>query len=66
MGVCHATADLTLPYLRMHVEPGDSAVVDIKKTWHYCIAFVEGTGALVPIVYDSDKVFGTSMNLQDA
>ena len=50
----------------MPTEPRDSSSVFIEKTGHCCIAFVEGEGALVPIAYDSDKVFGTSMNLQDA
>ena len=50
----------------MSIEPGDSASVVIEKAGHYCIAFVEGAGALLPIMYDSNKVFGTSMNLQDA
>ena len=55
----------------MSTEPGDDASVKIEKAGHYCIAFSGGLdhggddGELLPIVYDGDRVFGTSTTLQD-
>eukprot|EP00581_Thalassiosira_minuscula_P007586 CAMPEP_0183703066 /NCGR_PEP_ID=MMETSP0737-20130205/952_1 /TAXON_ID=385413 /ORGANISM="Thalassiosira miniscula, Strain CCMP1093" /LENGTH=1253 /DNA_ID=CAMNT_0025929769 /DNA_START=223 /DNA_END=3984 /DNA_ORIENTATION=- len=66
MGVYHADDTLTLPFYRMSTEPSDTASVKIEKAGHYCIAFVEGkSSALLPIVYDTEKVFGFSTTLQE-
>ena len=66
MGVYHADDTLTLPFYRMSTEPSDSASVVIEKAGHYCIAFIEGEGdSLLPIVFDTEKVFGFSTTLQD-
>lgn len=66
MGVYHADDTLTLPFYRMSTEPSDEASVKIEKAGHYCIAFVEGESSkLLPIVYDSEKVFGFSTTLQE-
>jgi len=65
MGVYHADDTLTLPFYRMSTEPGDSASVIIEKAGHYCISFVEGRDELLPIVYDTQKVFGFDTTLQD-
>jgi hypothetical protein len=60
--------NLTLPYFCMFTEPVDSTSVVVKKDVHYCSTFLAGTGAmaLLPIVYNSNNVFGTSLNLQGA
>eukprot|EP00956_Cyclotella_meneghiniana_P027087 scaffold60001_cov82-Cyclotella_meneghiniana.AAC.4 len=63
MGVYHADDTLTLPFYRMSTEPGDTASVKIEKEGHYCISFIEGDYTLLPIVYDTDKVFGFSTTL---
>ena len=65
MGVYHADKTLTLPFYRMSTEPSDEASVKIEKKGHYCISFVEGKDGLLPIVYDTEKVFGFSTTLQD-
>ena len=63
MGVYHADDTLTLPFYRMSTEPGDTASVKIEKEGHYCISFIEGDYELLPIVYDTDKIFGFSSTL---
>ena len=66
-GVYHATDDLTMPFYRMSTEPTDEAAVKIEKAGHYCLAFVESDDAhanLLPIVYDTSKVFGQSTPLE--
>mmetsp|Transcript_14919 Transcript_14919/g.27164 ORF Transcript_14919/g.27164 Transcript_14919/m.27164 type:complete len:1254 (-) Transcript_14919:191-3952(-) len=66
MGVYHADDTLTLPFYRMSTEPSDSASVKIERAGHYCISFVEGQSEdLLPIVYDTTKVFGFSTTLQE-
>ena len=66
MGVYHADDTHTLPFYRMSTEPGDSASVVVEKAGHYCIAFVEGVNdSLLPIVYDTNKIFGFSTTLQE-
>ncbi|KAL7535578.1 hypothetical protein ACHAXR_006579, partial [Thalassiosira sp. AJA248-18] len=65
MGVYHADKTLSLPFYRMSTEPSDSASVVVEKSGHYCISFVEGTDKLLPIVYDTEKVFGFSTTLQE-
>lgn len=66
MGVYHADDTHTLPFYRMSTEPSDSASVVVEKAGHYCIAFVEGVkDSLLPIVYDTNKIFGFSTTLQE-
>ena len=66
MGVYHADDTHTLPFYRMSTEPSDSASVVVEKAGHYCIAFVEGVNdSLLPIVYDTNKIFGFSTTLQE-
>ena len=65
MGVYHADDTLSLPFYRMSTEPSDEASVKIEKAGHYCIAFIEGQKDLLPIVYDTEKVFGYSTSLQE-
>eukprot|EP00978_Attheya_sp_CCMP212_P015439 scaffold39860_cov57-Attheya_sp.AAC.4 len=63
MGVYQSREDsLTMPFYRMSEEPADNASVKIQTRGHYCLAFVEKSSGdnspLVPIVYDTSKVFG--------
>jgi len=63
MGVYNVESDLTKPYFRFSTEPSDGAAVKIEKGGHFCLAFIEKEGEtseLLPIVYDSNKVFGQS------
>lgn len=64
MGVYHAEDDLGLPFYRMSTEPSDTASVKIEKAGHYCISFMDESDELLPIVYDTEKVFGFSTTLQ--
>lgn len=70
MGVYHADASLTMPFYRMSTEPGDEASVKIEKAGHYCLSFIEtdeeqGDAELLPIVYDTSKVFGQDTTLSN-
>lgn len=65
MGVYHANDDLGLPFYRMSTEPSDTASVKIEKAGHYCISFLDESDELLPIVYDTEKVFGFSTTLQE-
>jgi hypothetical protein len=64
MGVYHADDTLHLPFYRMSTEPSDTASVKIEKAGHYCISF-DDDGNLLPIVFDTEKVFGFSTTLQE-
>jgi len=69
-GVYHADDTLTMPYFRMSTETGDTAMVTLEKHGHYVLSFIENDGAgappeLLPIVYDSDVVFGQETSLID-
>lgn len=67
MGVYHADDGLTMPFFKLSTEPSDSASVKIEKSGHYCLAFVESSSSkaeLLPIIYDSTKVFGKDTSLQ--
>ena len=69
MGVYHADDTLTKPFYKMSTEPGDSASVKIEEAGHYCLAFIESSTAtpnLLPIVFDTEKVFGQSTSLEVA
>lgn len=67
MGVYHADDGLTMPYYKLSTEIGDTASVTIEKSGHYLLAFIEddtSTADLLPIVYDSNSVFGWSTSLE--
>lgn len=67
MGVYHADDTLTKPFYKMSTEPGDSASVKIEEAGHYCLSFIESateTPELLPIVFDTNKVFGQSTSLE--
>lgn len=67
MGVYHADDTLTMPFYKMSTEPGDSASVKIEEAGHYCLSFIETeteTATLLPVVFDTNKVFGESTSLE--
>jgi hypothetical protein len=61
MGVYHADDTLTMPFYKLSTEPTDTADVKIEVSGHYCLSFIETadkTAELLPIVFDTQKVFG--------
>ena len=67
MGVYHADDGLTMPFYKLSTEPSDSASVKIELSGHYCLAFAESdsdNAELLPVIYDSTKVFGKDTSLQ--
>jgi hypothetical protein len=60
MGVYQPYNDtISMPYYRLSTEPTDSASVTIQVAGHYCLSFIEGDqSTLLPIIYDTSKVFG--------
>jgi hypothetical protein len=57
---------LNLPFYKLSTEPSDSASVKIEHAGHYCISFIEKPDVksyLLPIVYDTSKVFGIDTTL---
>ena len=60
MGVYQTYKDsLTMPFYKLSTQPSDSASVKIQEAGHYCLSMIEGSpSTLLPIVYDSSKVFG--------
>lgn len=63
MGVYNVETNLTQPYFRFSTEPSDGAAVKLEKGGHFCLALIEKEGEtteLLPIVYDTKKVFGQS------
>jgi hypothetical protein len=67
MGVYHAGSSLKMPFYKMSTEPGDTASVMIEQAGHYCLTFIESmdqTAELLPVIYDSTKVFGSSTGLE--
>lgn len=66
MGVYHADDTLSMPFYKLSTEPSDQASVKIEEAGHYCLSFIEKAGAksdLLPIVFDSTKVFGKDTTL---
>jgi hypothetical protein len=69
MGVYHADDTLTMPFYKLSTEPTDEAAVKIEEAGHYCLAFVESaveTAELLPVVFDTSKVFGMDTSLNSA
>jgi hypothetical protein len=68
MGVYHVDDTLTMPFYKLSTEPSDQASVKIETAGHYCISFVEtsdnSTAEMLPIIFDSSKVFGLDTTLQ--
>lgn len=68
-GVYHADDTLNMPFYRMSTEPSDEASVKIEKAGHYVISFVEDDTkqqTLLPIIYDTNSVFGQDTSLLEA
>lgn len=71
MGVYQAAGDdtLTMPFFKLSTEPTDSANVVIENAGHYCLSFIEVSetdeepAALLPIVFDTSKIFGKDTSL---
>lgn len=66
MGVYHADDTLSMPFYKLSTEPSDAASVKIEEAGHYCLSFIERSGKaskLLPIVFDSSKVFGMDTSL---
>uniref|UniRef100_A0A7S2VZP1 Uncharacterized protein n=1 Tax=Eucampia antarctica TaxID=49252 RepID=A0A7S2VZP1_9STRA len=67
MGVYQADEDsVTMPYYRMSTEPSDSASVKIEEAGHYLLAMIEDANddaKLLPIIYDTNAVFGQDSSL---
>lgn len=58
--------DLTMPFYKLSTEPSDEAKVKIELEGHYLLAFIESEeeeAELLPIVYDTNKVFGKTTSL---
>ena len=63
------TADetLTMPFYKLSTEPSDRASVKIEEAGHYCLSFIESSNTkaeLLPIVFDSSKIFGRDTSLE--
>lgn len=68
MGVYQASDDNTMPYYRMSTETADSASVKIELAGHYLLSFLESDDVdaeLLPILYDSNAVFGRDTSLTE-
>lgn len=70
-GVYFADETMTMPFYRMSTEPSDSASVKIEQEGHYVLSFIERSGdgsdqTLLPIIYDSERVFGQLTTLNRA
>jgi hypothetical protein len=64
MGVYQAGEGTTMPFYRMSTEPGDTASVTIELAGHYLLSFLESEeSSLLPIVFDSESVFGRDTSL---
>lgn len=56
-----------MPFYKLSTEPSDEAKVKIEMEGHYLLAFIETNeeqAELLPIVYDTNKVFGKSTSLE--
>lgn len=60
----HNADHKTMPFFRLSMEPSDSAAVVIEEAGHFCLSFLESEEqVLLPIVYDTSKVFGKDTSL---
>jgi hypothetical protein len=69
MGVYHADETLNMPFYKLSTEPSDSASVHIELAGHYCLSFIENADEqadLLPVVFDSSKIFGKDTSLTSA
>lgn len=67
MGVYQANEEsITMPYYRMSTESSDTASVKIEEAGHYLLSMIEDEtddAELLPIVYDTNAVFGQDSSL---
>ena len=67
MGVYSPYDDtLTMPYFRLSSQPSDTASVVVQEAGHWVLSVLEkdpSDGQLLPIVYDSSKVFAEDTTL---
>jgi hypothetical protein len=66
MGVYQTDKDsINMPFYRLSSEPADSASVVVQKAGHWCLSMVEyeDDSRLLPIIYDTSKVFGEDTTL---
>lgn len=56
-----------MPFYKLSTEPSDTASVKIEEAGHYCLSFITKPGVnseLLPIVYDTRKIFGSDTSLE--
>ena len=66
MGVYQAGEGTSMPFYRMSTETGDTAKVTIELAGHYLLSFIDSNdsdGQLLPIIYDTEAVFGRDTGL---
>jgi hypothetical protein len=59
---------LNMPFYKLSTEPSDKASVKIEEAGHYCLSFIENKdekSELLPIVFDSSKIFGMDTTLEN-
>jgi hypothetical protein len=62
-----ADETLSMPFYKLSTEPGDKASVKIEQAGHYCLSFIESSDVkpeLLPIIFDSPKIFGMDTSLE--
>jgi hypothetical protein len=66
MGVYQSDKDsINMPFYRLSSQPADSASVVIQHSGHWCLSMIEDEddSSLLPIIYDTSKVFGEDTTL---
>jgi hypothetical protein len=64
MQVHHAEGSRSLPFFRMSEAANDNAAVVLEEGGHFVISYIENEEKdLLPIVYDTNKVFGDDTSL---
>jgi len=55
------SGDITMPFYKLSTQPSDTASVKVQVEGHYCLSMIDGgkgPSTLLPIIFDTDKVFG--------
>jgi len=65
MGVYFPYEDtISMPFYRLFSKPTDSDFIEVQERGHYCVSIKEDQyDSLLPIVYDTSKVFGQDTTL---
>ena len=59
-----ADGDLTMPFFKLSEIPDDGAAVVVEEAGNFCLSYIENREkSLLPIVYDTNKVFGEDTSL---